>query len=63
MNIATTDRKRNYYKEGIEMLFSDGENFNNYNKILSEYEEALINREKIIDGLYQEIKIIKKLRV
>jgi hypothetical protein len=29
---------------------------------MSEYEEALANRQKVVDRLYQEINIIKKLK-
>ncbi len=63
MNAATTDKKHNYYKEGIELLLQEGETFDNYHNVLCEYEDALSNRQDIIDKLYNEIKIIKKLRV
>ena len=45
------------------MLFKDGEDFDNYQKVLDEYREAVILREDIKDKLYKEIKIIKKLRI
>ena len=45
------------------MLFQAGENFQNYHQILKEYRNALVIREKRIDDLYNEIKIIKKLKV
>ena len=63
MNSALNEKKKNYFKEGMEMLFSEGENTENYKQILEEYENALEERQKLIDDLYNEIKIIKKLRV
>lgn len=47
----------------MKLLFSEGENFDNYPDVLSEYKEALENRNGIIDSLFDEIKIIKKLKV
>ena len=55
--------KRDYYKEGMQMLFQLGENFQNYHQVLQEYRDALIVRETRINDLYNEIKIIKKLKV
>ena len=63
MQNATKQKKRDYYKEGMVMLFHAGENFQNYHQILKEYRNALVIREKRIDDLYNEIKIIKKLKV
>ena len=45
------------------MLFSDGETFENYQNVLEEYKQALVTRKIMVDQLYDEIKIIKKLRV
>lgn len=63
MQTASNDKKRNYYKEGMEMLFQAGETFKNYNQVLKEYRDALEIRKKRITDLYNEIKIIKKLKV
>ena len=63
MNNAPNEKKRNYFKEGMKLLFSEGENYDNYQTVLKEYETALKERQKIIDDLYKEIKIIKKLKV
>ena len=63
MNNAPNEKKRNYFKEGMELLFSEGENYDNYQTVLEEYQTALKERQKIIDDLYTEIKIIKKLKV
>ena len=46
MQSAVTDKKRNYYKEGIEMLFLTGEDFQNYHDILGEYRQTLAQKEQ-----------------
>ena len=45
------------------MLFAQGENFDNYEQILTEYRHAIIIRQDVKEKLYNEIKIIKKLRI
>lgn len=47
----------------MTLLFQQGENMENYSQILEEYKTALKVRENVIDQLYNEIKIIKKLRI
>ena len=63
MQATTKQKKRDYYKEGMSMLFKANENFQNYHEILQEYRDALVVRNKKVDDLYAEIKIIKKLKV
>lgn len=63
MQKTSNQSKRDYYKEGMQMLFQAGENFQNYHQVLQEYRDALIVRETRINDLYNEIKIIKKLKV
>lgn len=60
---AKSEYKKSYYLECMRVSFMQGENFNNYEKILDEYETALKTRNQIIDQLFNEIKIIKKLKV
>lgn len=60
---AKKEKDKNYYSKGMRMLFAQGENFENYKNVLEEYKEAFVTRKDIIDKLYNEIKIIKKLRV
>ncbi len=63
MQAATKQKKRDYYHEGMKMLLQSGEDFQNYHGILQEYRDALnIRKNRIID-LYNEIKLIKKLKV
>lgn len=60
---AKKEKEKNYYKEGMRMLFSQGENFENYKQILDEYRQAIIVRQDVKQKLYDEIKIIKKLKI
>lgn len=60
---AKKEKEQNYYQEGMRMLFSQGENFENYEQVLTEYREAVVLRQNVKEQLQQEIKIIKKLRV
>ena len=59
---AKKEKDKDYYKQYMELLFEPGESFSNYHKIAEEYEKALKDRETIIDSLYREISIIKKLK-
>jgi len=62
-NEASKEKDKKYYEEGMKILFESGENINNYKQVLSEYLQAIVNREDVKEKLYDEIKIIKKLRV
>lgn len=59
---AKKEKDKNYYIEGMKMLFKAGENMENFCTILKEYEDALYAREDRVKKLYEEISIIKKLR-
>ncbi len=63
MNHAKKDKDKNYYYEGIKLLLKPDETLENANVIYEQYKEAYKTRKQIIDNLYNEIKIIKKLRV
>ena len=60
---AKKEKDVEYYKDGMRMLFSAGENFENYKNVLQDYRDANLARQEVINKLYNEIKIIKKLRV
>ncbi len=62
-NSATKEKNKNYYYEGVKYLLKDQETMENYKQILNEYRNTLAIKEDMVDKLYQEIKIIKKLRV
>ena len=57
------EKKKAYYEEGMKILFEKQETFQNYRFVLEEYRTAFLKRKEIIDNLYNEIKIIKKLKV
>lgn len=60
---AKKDKEKEYYREGMRLLFQSGENFDNYEQVLSEYRQAIITREDVKAKLYNEIDIIKKLKI
>ena len=62
MQNTKKEKDKNYYKEGMKLLFDVGENFENYKDILLEYKKVLEEKEQRIQKLYNEIKIIKKLK-
>lgn len=57
-----TDKGKAYYENGMKALFAHGENMDNYMMVLEDYKNAIDKKNKLIDDLYNEIKIIKKLR-
>lgn len=60
---AKKEKDQNYYLEGIKMLLKKEETLDNYTSFYEEYKKAYQTRKDIIDNLYKEIKIIKKLKV
>ncbi len=63
MENSKKEKDKNYYYEGIKMLLKNKETPENYPSIYEEYKNAYETRKAIIDNLYKEIKIIKKLKV
>lgn len=63
MNSSTKEKDKNYYLEGIKLLLKKDETLDNFREMHQEYSDAYITRKSMIDKLYDEIKIIKKLRV
>ena len=63
MEKAKNEKDKNYYAEGVKVLAKTGETIENLEGIYQEYVEAYNTRKAIIDNLYHEIKIIKKLKV
>lgn len=52
-----------YYQQYIDLLLLPGESEKDFEKIYQEAKEAYKLRKNMLDGLYKEIKTIKKLRV
>ena len=63
MENSKKEKDKNYYYEGIKELLKNNETLENYLSIYDEYKKAYETRKAIIDNLYHEIKIIKKLKV
>lgn len=63
MNTVKKEKNKNFYLEGIKLLLLEDETIENFELIYQEYKQAYETRKKIIDNLYNEIKIIKKLKV
>ena len=63
MQNAKKDKDKAYFSEGINLMLSQGETIDNYMTILDEYNTALHQKEENIYKLYNEIKIIKKLKI
>lgn len=62
-NNSKSQKTKDYYEDGMKILFKDGENFDNYSQVLEDYKVALQTRQNVIKKLYDEIKIIKKLKI
>lgn len=60
---ARTQKKKHFFEEGMRLLFGQGETPENYKQILMEYQKIIDNKQEIIKKLYEEIHIIKKLKV
>ena len=63
MDKAKKDKDKNYYFEGIKQLLKTDETIENFTTLYEEYKEAYNKRKAIIENLYNEIKIIKKLKI
>ncbi len=63
MNSAKNEKKKQYFLEGIKVFLEKNETVENYHSILEEYETTFAQKQKQIDYLRSEIKIIKKLKV
>ena len=60
---AKSDKKKQYFLEGMKIFLTTEETPENYQEILNQYQKAYENRKKRIDKLFDEIKVIKKLKV
>ncbi len=63
MNKANSDKKRQYFLEGMKAYLEANEPVEKFSEIYEQYEKAYENKKKHIDHLYEEIKTIKKLKV
>ena len=63
MNKAKKEKDKNYYLEGMKMLMKNNETPENYLDYYEQYKNAYETRKAMIENLFNEIKIIKKLKV
>lgn len=63
MEHAKKEKDKEYFLAGIQLMLSPGETIENYRQIQAEYTDALHAKQDAVDKLYNEIKIIKKLKV
>ncbi len=63
MTESKSDYKKEYYLAYMKGFFKENENVDNYNEIFDDYKKAYVLRKEKIDNLYNEVKIIKKLKV
>ena len=63
MDSAKSEKKKQYYLEGMKIFLTTNETPENYKGILEQYRTAFANRKKRIDSLKDKIKVIKKLKV
>lgn len=62
-NKVTSQKDKQYYENGMKALLAHNETMDNYMNVLNDYKNAIDAKNELIDNLYKEIKIIKKLRV
>lgn len=58
-----SESKQNYYLDGMKCLLIRQESIENYSEILNSYRNIYTERNEHIKKLFEEIKIIKKLKV
>ena len=63
MITSKREKDKDYFAAGIKLLLAGGETMDNFQDVLEDYKHALINKEEQIQKLYNEIKIIKKLKI
>ena len=60
---AKKEKDKDYFYESIRIMLSQDETIDNFQTVLTEYYNALSIKEETVKKLYDEIKIIKKLKV
>lgn len=60
---ATTEKKQNYFLEGMKCLLIAPETIDNYKEVLASYNNIIEANEQKIDRLFEEVKTMKKLKV
>jgi hypothetical protein len=63
MKNAKKDKDKEYFLEGINLMFAQGETMENFHEISKEYHDALNSKKESVNKLENEIRIIKKLKI
>ncbi len=63
MQNAKSEKKKQYFLEGMKLYLEQNETVDNYSSILEQYKTAYQQKQQQIEYLRNEIKIIKKLKV
>ncbi len=63
MQKSTKDKDKQYFLGGIKMLLSEEETVDNFLTVLEDYKKSLSMKQDTEKKLYDEIKIIKKLKI
>ena len=61
-NKQKSEKRKEYYENGMKELFASNENMNNYMDVLEDYKTAIDKKNELINDLYSEVKILKKLK-
>ncbi len=60
---AKDSKKQNYYLEGMKCLLVGQETVENYAEVLASFRNIVSEKSSLIDKLFDEIKVFKKLKV
>lgn len=60
---SKTTKSKEYYEQGIKLLLKKDETIDNYKDVLADYQNAVNSKSELVDNLYKEIKILKKLKI
>lgn len=60
---SKNEDKKNYYLEGMKCLLTGQETVDNYSEVLESYRNIVRIKSEQIDKLFEEIKIMKKMKI
>lgn len=60
---AKSEKKKQFFENGMTSLFEEKENIDNYLDVLNDYRTAVDKKIDLINELNNEVKILKKLKV
>ena len=63
MKEAKKEEDKAYFLNGLNLILTQGETVDNFYDVLREYNIALERKQEVTRKLYEEIKIVKKLKI